>query len=356
MERNRAKLSLEGLSPFSIFGYWIYFNRFQVRVMVILFFQLLAGIGLGIILCSAPVWSKMVALILFGGFLGIGLWGINLARRNELARIRRCLLGIISIKQEAQVYFDQADDELGEIGYLLNQLLDLCEQRLFKQRRLMGGISHDLRTPLTIMRGNLEVALLRERGKQEYKEVLESNLEEVNRLARLVEELLTISKAEAGDLVMRLEPVRLGQFLSELVKEYQPRAKDKGLDLTISIKNDIIINADKHWLSELFANLIENAIQYTQQAGKAEISLKQREKDAWVEVSDQGVGIPQEEIPFIFEPFYRGTQAKTMATKGYGLGLSICKQIVEAHNGTIEVESRIGPESGTIFKLRLPIR
>jgi len=290
------------------------------------------------------------------GFLGIGFWGIDLARRNELRKLKSCLLALISEKQENRVYFDQADDELGEIGFLLNQVLDLCEQRLFKQRRLMGGISHDLRTPLTIMRGNLEVALLRERTKEEYREVLESNLEEVDRLARLVEELLTISKAEAGDLVMRLEPVRLGQFLSELVKEYQVRAKDKGLDLTINIKDEIVINADKHWLTELFANLIENAIQYSQRGGKLEISLKEREKEAWVEVSDQGVGIPQEELPFIFEPFYRGTQAKTMATKGYGLGLSICKQIAEAHNGTIEVDSRIGPESGTIFKLRLPIR
>ena len=253
------------------------------------------------------------------------------------------------------MYFDRPDDDLGKAGLLLNRLLDHSDERLEKQRRLIGAISHDLRTPLTILRGDMEVALLRPRPVDEYQEILQSNLEEVDRISRLVEDLLTVSKAEAGDLRMVFRPANLSQILTGLHSDYAKLASKKGADLTIDAENGIILEIDEHRIKQLFANLIENAIQYSPTGGRIDLVLRRGEKEAWVGIRDQGIGIPPEELPYIFEPFYRGGEAKRLASKGYGLGLSICKQIANAHNGDIDVESRVGPESGTTFKVRFPL-
>jgi len=354
MERTKEKYILSTLWLTRLGGIRLSLNRMRALISAIVFAELVAGAGLGILLWAGSWWVKIPAAILFLGFLLIGIRALALIRKSELEKIADGLSGLSEDEMKNRVYFDAPDDGLGRVGYLLNQLLDHCEDRLEKQRRLIGAISHDLRTPLTILRGDMEVALLRPRGSEEYQGILESNLEEVDRISRLVEDLLLVSKAEAGELKMVFRPADLTQILDGLYSDYKKIASKKGIDLTMEAENDIILEIDEHRAKQLFANLIENAIQYTPAGRRIDLTLRRGDKEAWVSIRDQGIGIPPEELPYIFEPFYRGGEAKRLATKGYGLGLSICKQIANAHNGEIEVESRVGPESGTAFKVSLP--
>ncbi len=354
MERMRLKLQLTSLHLFKLGRLKLSLNRTIGLFSLIVFAELCAGAGTGILIWAGAWWIKILATLLFLGFLISGARALILVRKSELEGMINCLTGLSEEQMKNRVYFDQPEGDLGKVGYLLNQLLDHCEESLDKQRRLIGAISHDLRTPLTIIRGDMEVALLRPRPAEEYQEILESNLEEVDRISRLVEDLLTVSKAEAGELRMVFRPENLTQLLAGLYSGYKKIASKKGRDLTMEAENDIITEIDEHRIKQMVANLIENAIQYTPVGRKIDLILRRGEKEAWLLVRDQGIGISPEELPFIFEPFYRGSEAKRLVSKGYGLGLSICKQIANAHNGEIDVESRVGPESGTTFRLRLP--
>jgi len=355
MEQTRPRLVLKTRWRTGIGGLRLTVNRVQFLAGAILLAELAAGALAGILIYEGPWWVKIWSLLLLAGFLLAGVRAFILIRQSELGEIISGLEGLAEDPERKRLYFDEPEDELGRVGLLLNRLLDQADARLEKQRRLIGAISHDLRTPLTILRGDMEVALLRERPVSEYQEILRSDLEEVDRISRLVEDLLTVSKAEAGDLKMVFRPADMSRILAELHADYAPSASDKGMDLTIDAENAIILELDEHRIKQLFANLIENAIKYSPAGGRVDLVLRRGEKEAWVLVRDQGIGIPPEELPYIFEPFYRGGEAKHLASKGYGLGLSICKQIANAHNGDIEVESRVGPESGTTFKVRFPL-
>jgi len=355
MEKADSRLMLSSLWRIKLGRISLSLNRSRVLLTVIVLMELAAGAGVGVLFWMGGWWVKLLAGVLFLGFLLTGVQALILIKKSGLEEIRHCLSGLIEDQSRTRVYFDAPEDDLGRVGFLLNQLLDRCEDRLFKQRRLIGAISHDLRTPLTILRGDMEVALLRERTPEEYREILESNLEEVDRISRLVEDLLLVSKAEAGDLRMAFRLADLSKLMMELSAEYRKMASKKGIHLTIDAENGIFLKIDENRVKQLVANLIENAILYTPSGRRIELGLKRAEKEAWVSVKDQGIGIPSEELPYIFEPFYRGGEAKRLVSKGYGLGLSICKQIANAHNGDIEVESRVGPESGTTFKVRFPL-
>ena len=342
----RVLISLGGKN-FSIPKNWLGY-------VLLSFFLLSAGIGAGVLLKSHLLELKILGIFFGVGSAGLGMMILNRLRNGEFSQLIHCLKILSKTKEETWLHYDHPQGALGRVGYYLNRVLENSRGQLERQLRLIGGISHDLRTPLTILKGNIEVALMRSRSPEEYQEIFRSNLEEVDRISRLVEDLLTISRAEAGELKMEFAPLNLKELLLKLGEDFSHRAKEKGLDLTIRAEMDIIINADKNRLVQLFANLIENAIQYSPRGKKIEVRLGGDEKEAWVEVIDQGIGISSRDLPYIFEPFFRSQEAREMAKKSYGLGLSICKQIALAHNGDIEVKSRVGPNSGTTIRVRLP--
>ena len=317
-------------------------------------FLILAGVGAGFLLVCQELGFKLTGIFLGIIVLSLGVVILNRLRSEEFSQLIHCLKILSKNSEENWVYYDCSEGVLGKAGFYLNKLLENSRGRLERQLRLIGGISHDLRTPLTILKGNLEVALMRSRTPEEYQEIFRSNLEEIDRISRLVEDLLTLSRAEAGELKMEFSSLNLKELLVKLIDEFSHRAKEKELDLTIQAEMDIIITADKNRLMQLFANLIENAIQYSPRGKRIEVKLGGDEKEAWVEVIDQGIGISSKDLPYIFEPFFRSPEAREMSQKSYGLGLSICKKIALAHNGDIEVKSRVGPDSGTTIRVRLP--
>jgi len=326
-----------------------------LKFSVLAFLLILAGAIGGFLLSQEDLKLKLLgAGLLFIGFI-FGVSALLWIRRAELNQISWCLKILAKERGESRVYFDDWQDALGEVGWWLNQLLEKLREQLEKQLRLISGISHDLRTPLTILKGDMEVALMRPRTPEEYQEILRSNLEEVDRINRLVEDLITVSRAEAGELKMSFKPLDLKKLLAQLIEDFEIKAQEKDITLTFqAIDEIIIINADEQRIRQVLENIILNAIQYSKNGKKIDVILRGDEKEAWVEVKDQGIGIPPKDLPYIFEPFFRSANAKEMVKKSYGLGLSICKQIIDAHNGKIEVESRIGPDSGTTFRIMLP--
>ena len=243
---------------------------------------------------------------------------------------------------------------MGRLAATFNEMINKLEQAFERERRFTADASHELKTPLAVLRGDIEVALRRDRAAEEYKRVLVSNLEEIARLTKLTDDLLTLARSDAGERVLELEPVRLDSLASEAFAFLQPLAAASGIALDHEAPSSpVVIEGDAKRLKQLLVNLVDNAIKYTAAGGSARLRLSVEDSAALIEVSDTGRGIPEDALPQIFERFYRQSDPKDSRVTGFGLGLAISKWIVDAHNGSIEVESKSG--RGSRFTVRLPM-
>jgi signal transduction histidine kinase len=236
-------------------------------------------------------------------------------------------------------------------------------------KQFSSDASHELKTPLTILKGEVEVTLRKERLPQEYQQILKSNLEEINRMSQIVEELLLLSKADTGEIRLNKEDINLSDVLNEIVAQMDILARSKRLYLSTSNHHqNIYFFGDALRIRELFINLIENGIKYTEEGGSVHIVLEmeqnppprnqsdwaggEKEKFVKIVVTDTGIGIAKEDQKRVFDRFFRVDKARSREEGGSGLGLSICKWIVEAHHGEIKVESELG--KGSSFIVRMP--
>jgi two-component system, OmpR family, sensor kinase len=246
-------------------------------------------------------------------------------------------------------------DEIGRLAATFNNMIARLQAAFERQRQFTSDASHELRTPLAVMRGDIEIALRRTRSIDEYQQVLTSNLEEIVRLSRLVDDLLTLARADVGTTALQREPLSLDKLCREMIDYISPLAQMREQHLKYNgPDSEVMINGDIQRLKQLLLNLLDNAIKYTGFGGDVTLGLKRSEQEAVLVVSDTGRGIPTEDIPFIFERFFRHsrTTSDRMAS-GFGLGLSIVKWIVDSHGGKIEVTST--PGQGTTFTVRLPL-
>ncbi len=209
----------------------------------------------------------------------------------------------------------------------------------------LEGESCELRTPLTVMRGQTEVALRKERSLQEYRQVLESNLEEMERMSRIVDNLLTLSRADAGQIQMEFKPVQLKRLIEDAYEECKALADARRIDVFLDKAEEVTVLGDELRLRQMLLNLIDNAVKYTPEGGKIWLSLEAEGEYARISVRDTGIGIPEEDLPRIFDRFYRVDKARSREMGGSGLGLSIVRWIVKAHNGRIKVTSKLGEGS-----------
>jgi heavy metal sensor kinase len=259
-------------------------------------------------------------------------------------------------------------DEISRLIETFNGMISRLDQSFRQIKQFSSDASHELKTPLTILKGEVEVMLRKERTQQEYQQTLKSNLEEINRMSQIVEDLLLLSRADTGQIELNKGDINLAEILSQVVAQMDMLARSKGLDLSASNNHrDIHIFGDALRIREMLINLIENGIKYTEGGGSVHISIQkefppaeryrsdrsEREKERFVKiiVSDTGIGISREDQEKIFNRFFRVDKARSREQGGSGLGLSICKWIVEAHQGEIEVESELGKGSSFIVKL-----
>jgi heavy metal sensor kinase len=254
-----------------------------------------------------------------------------------------------------RLFVPSDDAELAALAGAFNNLLDRLEVAHTAQQRFTADASHELRTPLTILRGEIEVALRRPRSAEEYRDVLLSNKEEIERLSRLTENMLALAHVDVGDAVAQREPVNMAEVCSVVTAKLQPLAAEKGIALTLDAPDDggaLSVMGDRVALERVMHNLVENAIRYTPPDESVNVRLSKQDAQVRVDVSDSGSGIAPEHLPLLFDRFYRVDKARSRAHGGSGLGLSIVRALVEAHGGTVQVESQVG--SGSTFTVRLP--
>jgi signal transduction histidine kinase len=221
-------------------------------------------------------------------------------------------------------------------------------------RRFSTDVSHELRTPLTAIRGQLEVALLTADTPEQYHEAILNALEDVEQLSSIIRALLLLSQAESGQLALQKTSFDLGELAIDVVDQFQIPAEEKKLNLRVHSAPDLMVFADRVQVERLLSNLISNAVKYTPERGSVFVRCSSSPPTGWVylEVKDTGVGIPAENLPHIFDRFYRVRNAQTNKIQGLGLGLSFVAWIVDAHGGKIDVTST--PGEGTVFTVRLP--
>jgi len=213
-------------------------------------------------------------------------------------------------------------------------------------------VSHELKTPLTILKGETELALRKQRTTDEYRRSLQSNLEEIDRMSRIIDDLLLLSKAETKDIGMNLDKVDLRDLLADVCLSMKLFGENKGVEVVVRDLEDIRIVGDELKLRRMITNVVENGIKYGHPGGHVTVSSHKQNGFACINVEDDGPGISPEDIKYIFDRFYRADRSRKRES-GSGLGLSISKWIAEAHQGTIEVESR--PAAGSLFTIKLPM-
>jgi heavy metal sensor kinase len=244
-----------------------------------------------------------------------------------------------------------ANEELTLLAASFNELLSRLDRSFEAMRRFVADASHELRTPIAVIRGEADVSLDHDRGPAEYKESLAIIQDEARRLTRLVDDLLNLTRADAGHVNLHVEEFYINDVLAECCRSMQAKATGKKVSLEFRFPEDMAYRGDQELIRRLVLNLLENAIRYTPEGGRVLVSLKDSTGEVRIRVADTGIGIPPEAAPHVFERFYRGDQARSRQNGGFGLGLSIVKWIAESHHGSVELTSQ--PGQGTTFTVLL---
>jgi heavy metal sensor kinase len=290
------------------------------------------------------------AAVLLAGFGGYALARKALSPIDSMATQAK---KISAERLGERLSIENPEDELGKLGTVFNAMLGRLQAAFDQLRRFTADASHELRTPLTAMRSVGEVALQDQRSPAEYRDVIGSMLEEVDRLTRLSESLLVLSRGDAGHVSLHKEDISLFQIAKGAVASVEVLAEEKHQKIDIQGDENLFVSADRLILRQAIINLLDNAIKYSPPESRILVRVEGPAKGGvFLEVVDQGPGIPVEHQPYVFDRFYRVDKARTREWGGAGLGLSIGRWAVEAHGGEISLKSEEG--RGSTFRISLP--
>ncbi len=293
------------------------------------------------------LFLALPAAVVLSGAAGAWLAGRTLGPVDRMAASARA---ISAENLDARLPVSAARDELSRLATTFNGMLERIEQGFSFHRQFWEDVAHELKTPLAIMKGEIEVALRTEAGAEEAREVLVSNLEEVERLIRLIERMLTLARLDRGGAPLETEEIDFTALAGRAVEEFRTPAEDKGLRLLYEAPATAPVRGDEARLHGLIAILLDNAVKFTPAAGTIGVAVAAAGNEVRLAVSDTGPGIADEDLPKIFDRFAR--PGRTGRGGGFGLGLSIAKAVAESHGGRIEVRSRLG--AGSTFTVILP--
>jgi signal transduction histidine kinase len=297
--------------------------------------------------------ALVVALLLgFGAataslFLAVWITPSLFKPLDDMASVARQITRADDLSRRVPV--PQRADEFRDLAQALNQTLEQIERLFQTQQRLLADVSHELRTPLTAVRGNLD--LIRHMGEAD-PELMDIIEDELERMTRLIGDLLLLARADTGGLPLEREPVELDNILFEVYRQVSRLARQ--VEIKLVEVDQVCVLGDADRLKQLLLILVDNATKYTPPGGVVSLSLSRQGGWAHLSVADTGVGIPPEDVPHIFDRFYRVDKARGRAQGGSGLGLSIAKWIAQAHGGGIDVTSEMS--EGTTFTIKLPLR
>ncbi len=284
----------------------------------------------------------------------VALAGGWVATQSALAPIRRLTEAarrvIATGRTDQRVAVGPNDDALDDLTRLFNVMLDRIEGLVQGMRGALDNVSHDLRTPLTRLRGAAETALAAAPDLERYREALADCIEEADRVLVMLNTLMDISEAESGAMPLKRERLPLAEIVERAVDLYRDVAEAKHVSLSVDVDPNAMISADRVRLEQVAANLLDNAVKYTPAGGTVTVEARCDGPRGVLKVRDTGIGIPADEVPRVFERLFRGDTSRT--ERGLGLGLSLVKAIVEAHGGTVQVSSE--PGTGSTFTVSLP--
>jgi len=309
---------------------------------------------------TARLHEELRELLLVLGFgfpvaVGIAAFGGYALARRALAPVGRMADRARTITAERlgeRLPVVNPEDELGHLAVVFNETFARLERSFEQLRRFTADASHELRTPLTAIRSVGEVGLREHRDENAYREIIGSMLEEADRLAHLVDALLTLSRADAGQVKLARERVDLVELAHEVTNHLGVLAEEKRQSLSVEATNSVYATVDRLVLRQAVINLVDNAIKYSPEGGRVRIIVRYQSRGPILEVIDTGPGIGEEHQEHIFDRFYRVDKARSRELGGTGLGLSIARWAVEVHGGRIELESREG--RGSSFRITLP--
>jgi heavy metal sensor kinase len=247
----------------------------------------------------------------------------------------------------------RSGDELERLSLALNRMIDRLEDALAHNQRFSADASHELRTPLTIIHGELEALLEIPGLDARTMEGISSALDESDRMSRIVHNLMTISRLDSGGERIEMRPIELTSALKSTLDHMSLLADEKQILVTCDAAAPVWVTGDPMRLKQVIVNLVDNAIKYTSEGGKVEVTLQAQVEHAVLTVADTGIGIPAPSLPFVFDRFYRADKARSRESGGTGLGLAIVKAICTAHNGVVSVES--SESKGSTFRVELPL-
>ncbi len=284
------------------------------------------------------------------GFIG----GVFLAFRalKPIRNLTHTLQSIIETgKIDERAPVSKTSDELSELTVLFNDMLERIEALINGMRDSLDSVAHELRSPMTRLRGTAEMALQSEQNGENLGEALINCIEESERILTMFNTLLDISEAEAGAMKLDSEKVNVFTLIEEVTELYSYVAEEKAISIYTDVPKDLHLSADRSKIQQIVANLLDNAIKYTPSGGRIDIKSFQKDHQVVITVKDTGIGIPQDELPKIWNRLYRGDNSRSQ--RGLGLGLSLIKPFIEVHRGSIEVSSEL--DHGSTFTVCLPV-
>jgi heavy metal sensor kinase len=267
-------------------------------------------------------------------------------------QIRRAAVKISSSNLDEQIDVGGRKDELGRLAHTFNDMIARLKDSFQRCNQFSIDVSHELKTPLTILKGQTEVALRKPRENPEYQKLLASNLEEINQMAKIIDDLLLLAKADTGEMQLNVEDVDLKDLILDVYSDMTMLAEKKSIELSVGDLQETRLPGDELKLRRMLWNVVENGIKYTQPGGKVAISSDLENGCLKIDVKDTGIGISDKDVKYVFDRFYRADGSRNRES-GSGLGLSISKWIAEAHKGTIDVKSHAS--AGTTFSIKLPL-
>lgn len=291
----------------------------------------------------STLWSFVVLAALLTGFLG---W---IAVRRGLAplqEIRQRAENITATHLDARLSEESVPVELADLTRTLNSMLSRLENSFRRLSDFSSDLAHEFRTPVSNLLTQTQVTLTRSRSEEEYREVLVSNIEEYERLSRMITDMLFLAKAEEGQIVPTKETINLGRIVEELVEFYRLLAEEKNIDLNWS--GDVKLQGDPLMIRRAISNLLSNAVRHTPANGRINVRIGSSRDSIDISVENTGETIPAQHLPRLFDRFYRVDASRHRLTEGVGLGLAITQSIMYAHNGVIKVKSEDGV---TVFEL-----
>ena len=316
-------------------------------------------------------YRQKVALVVIGGVIFSLLLGFLITKEglNPLRELMHDVRDITPDKLQVRVGHREWPEEIGALANAFDRMLERLEASFTSISQFSADLAHELRTPINNLRGEAEVAISKARTVEEYRQVLMSSLEEYERLSRMIENILFLARSDSKKQKINMSPLNIFQEITEVLDYYEAVREEKGISVTLSVNGTL--NADKTLFRRALANILSNAFQYTPTGGNISVQsrqisyfegptskLNEANKEGFLQsateitVADTGIGIGPEDLPKIFDRFYRSPKARSVYSQGTGLGFSIVKSIMELHNGSIKVTSE--PSSGTIVTLIFP--